>query len=442
MEQRFRCKEACRLGLAAALAIAACDGRGDDDVRVISYGPNVVATWDAVASTTINQPADAAGTPEERRPILDVDMATLHVAIYDAVVAITRAYQPLYVEVPETPDLAGLPPEFAVHGAAREVLSVLYPHLAAFYEGTYDQALAGAGAAAVRAARLGADVARQVLARRANDGRWSVLAARRFDALPGAFHGVDPVARWRPFVRPFVVASAAQFRSPPPPALDSAEYAADLAETRATGSKSSTVRTPEQTENARFYTEEPPLFVARNLHQFATSQPTLAANARVMALLYVAQADALTTCFESKYYYDRWRPTSAIRLADPATNPAIVADPTWTPLMPPPNFPEYPAAHSCGVGGAVPEVLRQVYGTRSVHFSFDSSVTASSHAFDSLDAMAENVQAARIHGGMHFRTATVRGSLLGAQVAALVLREHFRPKEDAQTARARIDPQR
>jgi hypothetical protein len=409
----------------AAVAMAAGAGSGQEEVGVASHGPNVIALWDRLAATTINQPAEG-GTPEEERPAIDLDMATLHVAIYDALVAITRSYQPLYVNVPDAPGQADLPQDFVVHGAAYVVLSSLYPHRAGFYRSAYDSALAGAGPKALQAARLGADVARHVIARRANDGRWTPVTATIPGTLPGEFRGVEPAGQWRPRVRPFVVDSASQFRSDLPPALDSAEYAADMNETQATGSATSTARTTEQTENARFYTEEPPLFVARNLHQFATSQATLVEDARVMAALYVSLADALTTCFESKYHYYFWRPTSAIRLADTDGNAATVADPTWTPLYPAPNFPEYPAAHSCGIGGAVAEVLRLVYGTPRVHFSFDSTVTKSTHTFDSVDAMAENVQLARIHGGMHFRTSTVRGRMLGTQVADAVL-QHLGP---------------
>jgi hypothetical protein len=422
--KQARSMAAIRVALTAALVIAACDSRGDDALGSASAGQNVIAVWDQLGAKTINQPAEG-GTPEEQRPAFDLDMATLHVAIYDALVAITRAYQPLYVNAPDAPGQASLPQDFAVHGAAYTVLSSLYPHRAAFFAGTYDGALAGASSTALQSAQLGADVARQVLAKRANDGRWSTVTRSVPGTSPGAFRGVDPVNQWRPYVRPFVVANASQFRSPPPLALDSAEYAADMNETQAMGSMKSTMRTAAQTENARFYSEDPSQFMTRNLRQFASSQPTLVEDARVMALLYVSLADALTTCFESKYHYYQWRPTSAIRLADTDGNPATVADPTWTPLLPTPNFPEYPAAHSCGVGGAVAQVLRRVYGTHRVHFSFDSTVTGSTQAFDSVEAMEENVQLARIHGGMHFRSATVRGRELGAEVADRVMREHF-----------------
>ena len=75
---------------------------------------------------------------------------------------------------------------------------------------------------------------------------------------------------------------------------------------------------------------------------------SLADNARGMAMLWVAQADARITCFESKYFYDFWRPTSAIRFADTDGNAATTMDAAWTPVVPTPNHPEYPSAHMCG----------------------------------------------------------------------------------------------
>ncbi len=93
------------------------------------------------------------------------------------------------------------------------------------------------------------------------------------------------------------------------------------------------------------------------------SQPTLAENTRLMAMLYVTVADLTIGCFESKYLYLLWRPASAITLADTDGNAATTADPAWTPVVPTPNHPEYPAAHACNFGG-VGEVLRSYYGTR------------------------------------------------------------------------------
>lgn len=395
-------------------------------VPLVSYGANAVATWNEVGAATILLPPSETGTPEERRPTYDLDLATLNVAMYDAVVAITRSYRPVRATVPVTPGQPDLPQASAVHGAAYAVLSRLFPSRSAVYQSTYDQAMAGADAQALAAAALGAEVARQVLDWRADDGRWTPVPPYVPGTLPGEFRGVNPINQTRPHVRPFVMASAGQFRPDGPPALHSAEYAAEVDEVQRMAGTTSTERTAEQTTNARFFTEAPSTYATRNFARFATSQPTLVENARLMAALWVGQSDALTGCFEAKYHFDRWRPTSAIRLADTDGNPATVADAGWTPFVATPNHPEYPGAHSCSTG-ALAEVVQQVFGTRRVHFTFDSTVTGTAQSFDSVDAIARAVQLARIHGGMHFRSATVQGDVLGMKVGKLVMREHFAP---------------
>ena len=103
-----------------------------------------------------------------------------------------------------------------------------------------------------------------------------------------------------------------------------------------------------------------------NQHEgLATTGRSLAEHARLMALVWVAQADAGNACFESKYFYQRWRPLSAIPLADTDGNAATDADTTWTPVVPTPNHPEYPAAHSC-VSGAMAEILNGYFGTSAI----------------------------------------------------------------------------
>ena len=105
------------------------------------------------------------------------------------------------------------------------------------------------------------------------------------------------------------------------------------------------------------HTESPNTFWARNLRQFATVGTNLAENARLAAMLWTAYQDAISGCFESKYHYNFWRPTSAIRLASTDGNLATTEDAAWTPVVSTPNHPEYPAAHGCG-SGAVTEAPR------------------------------------------------------------------------------------
>jgi hypothetical protein len=416
------------------LLLSGCGG-GDDAagfqedaqsaaIAVVSYGPNAVSYWNEVASNTITVPAAAAGTREEQRPILQVDLATVHVAIYDAVIAIAGAHQPFAVE--PTAPAAGASMEAAAGAAAYRVLSTLFPNRAAKYQGAYDLFVAALpdGEATQRGLALGDEVGRKVVAWRGDDGRGVALAPFVPGGAPGDFRGLNPINRFLPSVKPFSIGGAAQFRADPPPALDSAEYAEDFDETKAKGALDSSARSAEQTELARFHTETPAIFLSRNFRQFATSQPTLAENARLAAQLWVTQADSAIGCFESKYHYLRWRPSSAITLADTDGNPATVPDPTWTPVVPTPNHPEYPAAHSCTFG-ALAETLSDFYGTKKLRFTFDSTVTGTTRTYDSTDALIGESTAARIYGGMHFRTSTVRGAVLGGKTAQWVQRHYF-----------------
>ena len=170
----------------------------------------------------------------------------------------------------------------------------------------------------------------------------------------------------------------------------------------------------------------PPLFWTTNYQQFATSRPSLLENARLMAALWVGHADATIACFESKYHFLTWRPLHAIRLADTDGNPATdPADPTWTPVLPTPNHPEYPAAHSC-IASVTASILEDEFGTSKLAFTFASSVTGSQQEYQSTNDLVSTIQRARIAGGMHFRSATVAGEELGKQVARHLLRRNFR----------------
>jgi len=414
-------------------------GCGDDDdeplVTVASNGTNAVAYWDEVAAGTINAPASTNDTTEaERFPNTSLDMPTVHVAMYDAAMAIAGTHQPFKV-TPATP-AGGASMEAAVAAAAYGVLKGLFPNRSALYQTKYDDALAtiADGPAKTQGIALGTEVASAILADRANDGRATVLPAFVPGTEPGQFRGANPVGRNFPYVKPFSIRSASQFRAPGPPALDSATYTADFNETRELGGAASTTRTLEQTEAARFHTEPPPRFWSRNMRQFAMSQPTLAENARLMALLYVVQADLSIGCFETKYHYLSWRPMSAITLADTDGNPDTNADPTWTPVVPTPNHPEYPAAHACNFGG-IGEALRSFYGTSRLKFSFDTTVAGirpegMTHAYESIEDL-NNESYARIWGGMHFRTSVDHGRRLGERTAAWVASRHFKPRESS-----------
>lgn len=383
--------------LALAPALTGCGSDPDPTpVHIADQGSNAVSLWGERAAATINQPPAASGTPEERRPVFQLDLATLHLAMHRAVSAASPAAQVA-----------------AAHAAGYAVLKTLYPQRSGTYQATYDTAVAALPADADReeGLRIGAEQAASVLARRADDGRWASFVPAVPGTAPGAFRGKDSFGQFLPLVRPFVLDSIAQFRSAPPPALDGAVWAADLEETRRRGAANGSASARED-EIARFHTMAPPLYWTHNLNRLARSQASLAENARLMAVLWVTQADATSACFESKYHYKRWRPQSAIEGIDPA----------WTPRVATPNHPEYPAAHGCTTA-ALAESLAEFFGTRQVRFAFDSTITGSTHAWETVDAAVEEVREARILGGMHFRASNVAGETLGAQVGRWVAQQ-------------------
>ena len=433
--------------IAATALFAACGGGGtpavstgdvlensNKKVVVASFGPNVVSTWHDVAFATVSVPASPTGaTPEER--VAGPDLTTVHLAMYDAVIAIAGTHEPYAIKPATSGAGAGAQAmDAAAIEAAYRTLKGLFPSRGDKYEAAYSSGIAVIpdGEAKALGRAIGAEVAAGMLALRANDGRLTVLPPYVPGMQPGQFRNATPVNRIAPYIRPFATLSHSQFRAPAPYALGSGQYADDLNETKAMGGAVSSQRTAAQTEIARFHTEPPESFWARNLRQFAMASPSLADNARLLAMLSVAFRDGGSGCFESKYNYNFWRPLSAIPLADTDGNPATEADPQWAPVVPTPNHPEYPAAHGCA-SGAVVETVRAFYGTKNVSFDFTSTVTGTTHHYDRTDDLLKEVKDARVWGGMHFRTSVDAGAELGKEVAKWIAKNHFGSEVAAST---------
>lgn len=390
--------------------------------RLATSHDHAVAYWGEVGAATVLATRDAApATPEERVASLYTDMATLHIAIYDALCAIDRRYEPYAAREAGVPQAS---PDAAIGAAAHTVLLRLFPSRATHYAQAYRSFLAKLpdDPATASGLALGKRAAETILSLRADDGRAVELAPYRSHQETGRFRGIDPINRYGSAIKPFALLRVDQFRPPPPPRPGSDAFLAELAEVRARGGRVSSVRTPAQWEAARFHAEVPGPFLIRNLSRFARSSADSVDAARLMALVYVSTADAMSACFEAKYYYDYWRPATAIAAAD-AGSPGV----PWSPSLPTPNHPEYPAAHSCGFA-AVGETLRHYYGSTRVEFTMDSRATGNTRTYHGTNALSEESSQARVDGGMHFRSATLAGVKLGTAVADWVARHHFRRK--------------
>lgn len=121
--------------------LAACGHNEADDIILKPTNNNAVAYWHDVGAATINASAAVATTPEEQRASFATDLATMHLAIYDAVSAIDGHYKPFLLATPISPS-AGASMDAAISAASYGVLRALFPNRGAQYQAAYDSYVA------------------------------------------------------------------------------------------------------------------------------------------------------------------------------------------------------------------------------------------------------------------------------------------------------------
>jgi hypothetical protein len=389
---------------------------------------DVVLDWNAHAAKAI---VTVGGQVPPRALIR---LAMVHLAIYDAVNAIEGAPFEGYASVPVVDNPAS--EEAAVATAAHDVLVALFPTQAADLDAKYATSLAALpdDGAKANGIAVGQQAASAILIKRAEDGRDATVTYTPGSG-PGVWVPTPPAflaaqAPETPFVQPFALKSASQFRPDPPFSLTSEDWARDYNEIKALGPAVGSIRTPEQTDIARFWSDNPPLQWNRAWRALSVAKGLgLADNARYFAMLATASADALIACWDAKFFYNFWRPVTAIRAGDTDGNSETAPDPAWIGLIITPNHPEYPAAHGC-FSGASTETLNYLFGTDEVVFSMDSNVAGVVNpvrTFDRLSDALEEVLDARIYGGMHYRNSTRIGANVGKEVSRFTTRHFFRP---------------
>ncbi|HEX9122977.1 MAG TPA: vanadium-dependent haloperoxidase [Actinomycetota bacterium] len=384
--------------------------------------------WNANAQAAI------IGTAGQGPTVAYLHLAMVQGAVYDAVNAIVGGYEP-YLQAPVAADPGDSAPAAAAT-AAHDVLLALFPGQQATLDAQLAASLAQIpdGAAETGGIEVGGAAADAMLAARTNDGRFGPFTVIQGDE-PGEWrstafvNGVPVVepAPWVGNVRPFLIPSPYAFRSDGPNALTSAAYAEDLEEVERLGSLTSTVRTPDQTDAALFWQANGAVLWNAIFRQLAETQELdIAQAARLFAMANMAGADGVIACWNDKYYWNFWRPITAIRQADTDGNPATEADPTWTPLFGTPPFPEHPSGHTC-VSGAVVETLKDFFGTDKVPFSTFSTFSGTTRGFDRFSEAIKEITDARVWAGIHFRTADTQGHVIGRKVSHWLEKHYFRP---------------
>jgi hypothetical protein len=215
--------------------------------------------------------------------------------------------------------------------------------------------------------------------------------------------------------------------------LTSRKYAEDYNEVKALGALVNSARTPEQTDLAYFFADNAFLYWNRALQEIAnTYLDNMGDTARLFALCSLVMADAPITAWDSKLYFNFWRPITAIQEGDNDFNPATQGDPDWLPLVTTPPYSDYTSGAN-SLSGAVTRMLQHFFGTDRLTFRLTSNVPQviqKSRTYHRLSDAADDVVDARIYDGIHFRTADEAARDQGEHVSNWAFGHFLRPRNN------------
>lgn len=397
---------------------------------------NAVAQWNGLSTQAVAKFAatdPAGGLP----PFVESRLyAMAFIGMHDVLNAIDPRYEPYLGKI----SAPGASPDAAIAAVVHGVYVSQFPPSKPGMDTAYTEALSkiADGTAKADGIALGKRVAADVIAARAND------ASDRADApyVPGKrpgdyqftppfdgppFNGLAAAPLWGG-VKPFVMSSGSQFRAPAPYRVTDAAYTQDFNEVKAVGGMASTARTPDQSQVGKFWLESSPAGWNRIALTVAASQKLNGwEQARLHALNQMALADSYIATQDSKYFYNFWRPFTAIRLAETDGNPGTAADAAWVsfdPVSPP--IPDYPSGHAAA-GSASAAVLRSVLKRDDVAFSQTSATLAAvTRQYGSFSRAEVENGLSRIYVGYHFRLAVDEGKKQGKAIGELAASTRLR----------------
>jgi len=388
----------------------------------VAFADNAVLYWN-------EQAMDTTRLARNPPPMSSFLFATFHAAIFDAVNGITRTHQGWLVNDPAP---AGADMDAAIAAAAHTVQVALWSATSNAYnfQLAYDHALAAIpdGPGKTAGIAWGERVAKQVLAKIADSGYNKPIPGKYSSTAQGKWR--ETPAQFRPallpywaHVTPFIMTSPEQFRAPPPESLGSEAYAEELAFVAKKGARDNADRTEYQTLSTPFWNDDlgtstPPghwNMIAQDLAR--RNHLSVPETARLFALLNFAEADAAIGCWETKFYYNFWRPETAIRETEARTNPNVKLDPDFIPNMPSPPFPSYTSGHST-FSAAGARLLALYFGTDDIQFSVTSdALPGSVRTYQKLSDAQKEAGMSRVWGGIHTMSDNLQAQAMGLKIA-------------------------
>jgi hypothetical protein len=397
---------------------------------------DMVLRWNEIAAST-----STATNPFNGARVL----AIVQLSVFEAVNAITGDYEP-YLS-PATAAPAGASLDAAVIVAAHKALTTYFPAAAFPAQNVvlnaardHDLGVIPDSPAKTAGIAVGLAAANAMIALRAADGSAPLTTTMPTSTVAGDYRLTSGCAaavsyNWQG-VTPFGIADATAYLLSPPPSLGSQQYTKDYYEVMTVGSSSSTDRPLDRAEVARLYAASSPGLVlsmaARQISAAKGLSPS--ENARALALIMMGINDSLVASFYNKYHYNFWRPETGIRNGASDDNKKTDGDAGFTTFIPTPCFPSYPSNHASGTGGGL-EVMRRLFGAAGHNITIANNVpalgslpaTAITLNYSQLKAIADDVDDARVYGGIHWRFDQDGGNVLGRAVATAVVKGNLRP---------------
>src|SRR5262249_10747667 len=229
-------------------------------------------------------------------------------------------------------------------------------------------------------------------------------------------------------LHPFGIDSSSQFRSAPPPQLQTGRYAKSYIETMAVGALNSVLRPPDRADVAHYFAAAAAVHVwSQAASQVMTQKVTsISENARLFALIAMAVSDGLVSSIETKYHYIFWRPITAIRAGDTDGNDKTVPDAGWTPFIATPCFPSYPSAHA-SASYAARKIVAEILGGGHHSITLSHPNTPVTLTYSKFKEITDDIDDARVYGGIHFRFDQEAGAVQGRAVGLYVCQNNLRP---------------